>query len=124
MAHVCPWWVATFLDNPLRRLLHKPAKLLGPGLFSIAMAKLVGETGKVIAIDIQAKMLEQLEQKMRKANVTNIVLHKAAPDSLSSSKQVDFALAFYMVHEVNDQARFFRSAQNFSASSSICSSRS
>jgi hypothetical protein len=26
--HVCPWWLAYTFDNPLRRLLHNPEKLL------------------------------------------------------------------------------------------------
>ena len=28
--HVCPWWGGYFIDNPLRRLLHNPKKILGP----------------------------------------------------------------------------------------------
>ena len=51
--HTCPWWGGFFIDNPLRRLLHKPERILAPyvrrgmkvidfgcgmGLFSIAMA--------------------------------------------------------------------------------------
>ncbi len=58
--HVCPWWGGYFLDNPLRRLLHNPAKILGPyvkagmrvmdvgcgmGFLSIATAKMVGDGG-------------------------------------------------------------------------------
>jgi hypothetical protein len=58
MGHVCPWWGGYFIDNPLRRLLHDPEKILrtyvkpgmtvmdigcGMGFFSIAMAKIVGE---------------------------------------------------------------------------------
>ena len=30
MAHVCPWWGGYFIDNPLRRLLHVPEKIVGP----------------------------------------------------------------------------------------------
>jgi hypothetical protein len=32
MSHVCPWWGGYFLDNPLRRLLHDPEKIVGPYL--------------------------------------------------------------------------------------------
>ena len=28
-AHVCPWWMGYFIDNPLRRLLHNPEKTPG-----------------------------------------------------------------------------------------------
>ena len=30
MPHVCPWWGGYFIDNPLRRLLHNPDKIVGP----------------------------------------------------------------------------------------------
>ena len=58
MPHVCPWWGGYFIDNPLRRLLHNPEKIIGPyvrpgmtvmdvgcgmGFCSIAMAKIVGD---------------------------------------------------------------------------------
>ena len=26
--HVCPWWFAYTFDNPLRRLVHNPEKML------------------------------------------------------------------------------------------------
>jgi ubiquinone/menaquinone biosynthesis C-methylase UbiE len=122
MAWVCPWWFASVLDNPVRKLLHDPERLLGPyvekgqtvvdigcgpGIFSIAMAQLVGETGKVIAVDIQDKMLERLKQKIARADVRNITIHKAEQDRIGIAENVDFALAFYMVHEVPDKAQFF-----------------
>ena len=122
MAWVCPWWFASFLDNRVRKLLHDPEKVLGkyiqkgqtvvdigcgPGLFSIGMAKLVGENGKVIAVDIQDKMLERLKRKIERLELTNIKIHKARPDRIGISEKVDFALAFYMVHEVPDNTKFF-----------------
>ena len=63
MPHVCPWWGGYFIDNPIRRLFHNPEKIVGlyvtPGMtvnghgmrhgrISIAMAKIVGESGQVI----------------------------------------------------------------------------
>ena len=60
MSHVCPWWGGYFLDNPLRRLLHDPEKIVGPylrpgmtvmlvgggiGFFAIALSNMVGEPG-------------------------------------------------------------------------------
>ena len=64
-AHVGRWWSGYFIDNPLCHLLHKPEKIVGPyarlemtvmdagcgmGLFSIAMAKMVGQSGLAIAV--------------------------------------------------------------------------
>jgi 2-polyprenyl-3-methyl-5-hydroxy-6-metoxy-1,4-benzoquinol methylase len=35
----------------------------GPGTFSIAMAKLVGESEKIIAVDVQEEMLQLVREK-------------------------------------------------------------
>jgi ubiquinone/menaquinone biosynthesis C-methylase UbiE len=116
------WWFASFLDNRVRKFLHDPEKIFvdyiekgqtvldigcGPGMFSIAMAKMVGESGKVIAVDIQDKMLARLRQKIARAGFTNIGIHKSEPDTIGISEKVDFVLAFYVVHEVPDRAKFF-----------------
>jgi ubiquinone/menaquinone biosynthesis C-methylase UbiE len=120
-AHVCPWWGGYFIDNPLRRLLHNPVKIVGPyvqpgmtvmdvgcgmGLFSIAMAKIVGDQGRVIAVDLQQKMLDVLRRRAQRAGVADrIQTHKCEEDHLGVDAQADFALAFMMIHEVPDQRR-------------------
>ena len=81
----------------------------GPGFFSLEMARLVGPAGRVIAADLQEGMLRKLRKKISGTEFEDrIVLHACAPDTLAVAEKVDFALAFYMVHEVPDQARFFR----------------
>ncbi len=121
MPHVCPWWGGYFIDNPLRRFLHNPVKIVGPyvklgmtvmdvgcgmGFCSIAMAKIVGGSGLVIAIDLQQKMLDVLRQRATAADVANrIRLHKCEQNRLGVNAQADFALAFMMVHEVPDRRR-------------------
>ena len=121
MPHICPWWGGYFIDNPLRRLLHNPEKIVGPyvepgmtvmdigcgmGLFSIAMANLVGDQGLVIAVDLQQKMLDVLRRRARRVGVaTRIQLHQCEQNHLGVNTQADFALAFMMIHEVPDQRR-------------------
>ena len=116
--HVCPWWLAQALDNPIRRLIHSPSKILsgyietgqtvldlgcGSGTFTIAMARVVGEAGRVIAVDVQEEMLQVVRQKaVQEGLASRIVIHKSEPDRIGISDKVDFALAFYMVHEVPD----------------------
>jgi ubiquinone/menaquinone biosynthesis C-methylase UbiE len=120
--HVCPWWLCFTFDNFLRPLFHDPVKMLkgtiregdtvldvGPGMgyFTIPMAKMVGETGKVIAADVQQGMLTFLESRAIKAGLAQrIETHLVSQQSLRISVPVDFALAFWMVHEVPDQGRF------------------
>jgi ubiquinone/menaquinone biosynthesis C-methylase UbiE len=120
--HVCPWWLCFTFDNPIRKIIHDPVKILSPyvhqddtvidigpgmGYFSIPMAELVGSTGRVIAIDIQQKMLSALLNRAQKKGVADrIKTHLAKPDSLCFHDKADFVLAFWMVHEVPDQRRF------------------
>lgn len=120
-AHVCPWWGGYFIDNRLRRLLHNPEKIIAPylkscmtvldvgcgmGMFSIAMARMVGDQGRVIAVDLQQEMLDVLRQRAERVGVAErITTHKCEPDRLGVEVQADFALAFMMVHEVPDQHR-------------------
>ena len=120
--HVCPWWLAYTFDNPLRRLFHKPELIFAPylkegmvaadfgcgmGFFSIGMAHLAGETGKVLAVDLQQQMLDIVMKRATKAGVAkriNTVLCK--DDDIKVKEKVDFALAFWMVHETPDQNEF------------------
>ena len=124
--HVCPWWLARALDNPIRRLIHRPDKILGEyiepgqtvldlgcgsGTFTIAMARMVGEAGRVIAVDVQEEMLQMVKQKAVKEGLASrITTHKSKPDGIGISDKVDFALAFYMIHEVPDVGAFLMEA--------------
>jgi len=119
---VCPWWLAYSFDNPLRRFLHDPQTLLGPfvregmtvadigcglGYFSIAMAKMVGDKGAVIAVDLQQEMLDRMRTRAEKAGVASRIRSiLAAEDDIGIKEPVDFVLAFWMVHEVPDTPRF------------------
>jgi ubiquinone/menaquinone biosynthesis C-methylase UbiE len=121
MAHLCPWWGGYFIDNCLRRWFHDPVKIVGPyiqpgmtvmdvgcgmGLFSLAMAKMVGDGGRVIAVDLQQQMLDVLRKRAEKAGVAgSIRFHKCEQNRLGIEDPVDFALAMMMVHEVPDQQR-------------------
>ena len=122
--HVCPWWLAYTFDNPLRRFIHNPKTILGnyikPGMivmdigcgmgyFTLSLAELVGDTGKVIAVDLQQKMLDiMLKRAQKKGLEHRITPLRAEPNSINNSTKVDFILAFWMVHEVPDPASFFR----------------
>jgi len=80
----------------------------GMGFFAIAMARLVGDNGRVIAVDLQQKMLDVLNKRARKAGVDGrIGTHCCQADSLGVTGPVDFALAFYSAHEVPELRRLF-----------------
>lgn len=121
---VCSWRQAWGLDNPIRKLVQNPYKIVGryveegqtvldlgcgPGVFSLAMADMVGERGKVIAVDIQAEMLQMLKRKSKRVGLgSRIIIHQSQPNKIGISEKVDFALAFYMVHEVPNVESFLR----------------
>ena len=116
----CPWWLCFTFDNPVRRLLHNPEQIFGGliqpgqtaadigcgmGYFAIPMARLVGKDGRVIAIDLQQKMLDALKRRAVRGNLQDrIDYHLAQPNRIELTEQVDFVLAFWMVHEVRDAA--------------------
>jgi ubiquinone/menaquinone biosynthesis C-methylase UbiE len=84
----------------------------GMGLFSIAMARLVGESGRVIAADLQPKMLEVLQKRAKKAAVASrITIQLCEATSTRLSEPIDFALAFYSAHEVPDLRRLLEEIQ-------------
>ena len=126
MAHrVCPWWLGYWLTSPLRELFEKPAEILAPyvsegmtvlepgpgmGFFTLELARRVGPRGRVIAVDIQPRMLEGLKRRARKAGLLDrIEARLATAESLGIADVTgsDFALAFALVHEIPSPGRFF-----------------
>ena len=124
--HVCPWWFGYFLANPLRRFAHDPQKIfaphvrpgmtvldLGPGMatFTLDLARFAGPEGRVVAADVQPRMLAQVEKRAAKAGLLHRIETRLVDDDGAWAKdlagKVDFALAFYMVHEVEDAPAFF-----------------
>ncbi len=80
----------------------------GPGFFSIDMAQIVGKSGRVIASDLQEGMLKKLRDKIQGTQLEErITLHKCEENKISVSEDVDFILAFYIVHEIPNQEEFF-----------------
>jgi ubiquinone/menaquinone biosynthesis C-methylase UbiE len=78
------------------------------GHFSIGMAKLVGESGTVITVDLQDEMLERVRRRAERAGLSNrLVTHLSEQGRIGLDAKVDFALAFWMVHEVPDQTATF-----------------
>src|SRR5215470_6826329 len=127
---VCPWWIGYLLVSPIRKWLGQdPVEILSPyvregmivlepgpgmGFFTDPLARLVGSSGRVIAVDTQPKMIEGLKRRAAKANVLDRIDARVAPaETMGISDlqgKVDFVLAFAMVHEFPDAAKFFAEA--------------
>jgi len=125
--HVCPWWLGYFHLGPLRRLMENPKKILiphirpgmtvldvgcGMGFFTLDLARLVGPAGRVVAIDMQPRMIKVLGRRARRAGLSEIIdMRVCSSDSLQADDlagSIDFAGAFYVVHEVPDIPSFMR----------------
>jgi ubiquinone/menaquinone biosynthesis C-methylase UbiE len=116
------------LDNGIRRFFQDPKKIVGPyvkegmtamdigcgpGMFTLAMARMVGEAGHVIAVDVQQEMLDVVKTKSERQGLSKrIRFHKSEPDSLGVTEKGEFILSFYMVHEVPDRDAFLRQVRD------------
>lgn len=125
--HVCPWWMGYLLLNPLRKIFTNPKNILGPyikpgmkileigpdmGFFTIPMAQMLNNKGKIYAVDLQEKMLSTLSKKLIKKQLNKIVeTNLCSSTSLKIQdldNQIDLTVLFYVVHEVPDQIHFFK----------------
>jgi|WetSurMetagenome_2_1015567.scaffolds.fasta_scaffold358572_1 ubiquinone/menaquinone biosynthesis C-methylase UbiE len=125
--HICPFWIGYLLSCPLRRFIHEPNLILGgliepgmtaldvgPGMgfFSLPMARMVGREGKVIALEVQEKMLKTLRRRAGKAGFGARLVPRICPQNSLGLEdfagKVDFALAFAVVHELPNVPVFFK----------------
>jgi ubiquinone/menaquinone biosynthesis C-methylase UbiE len=127
---VCPWWLGYLLANPLRKLYYNPENILKPyvregmtvlevgsgmGFFTLPLARLVGESGHVVCVDLQEKMIRAVKRRATKAGlIDRIELRVNTPVSVCIDDlvaKVDFALVFAVVHEVPDAKQFLLEIQ-------------
>ena len=125
---ICPVEKAGSLDNRIRRLIQNPKKILspfikegmivldlgcGPGFFTISLAEMVGNTGRVIATDLQDGMLDKLKDKIEGTVLEKrIQLHKSENGKIGVEEKIDFALAFYMIISVRKTLIALASTRN------------
>jgi ubiquinone/menaquinone biosynthesis C-methylase UbiE len=118
---------AGHLDSRLRRFIYRPDRLAeryvkhgdrvldfgcGPGFFTREFAKRAGDTGTVIAVDVQEEMLQLLREKLEPDGLmSRIRTHRCDPDSLGlfpdRDGNIDVAFAIFVVHEVPDAGKLF-----------------
>ncbi|WFO76063.1 methyltransferase domain-containing protein [Desulfurococcaceae archaeon MEX13E-LK6-19] len=83
-----PVFIGRFIDNPIRRRIQSPSKVVGwidikngmlaleigpgPGTFTIEAAKRAGSNGRIVAIDIEPIMIFKLRDKLRRNNIFNV----------------------------------------------------
>ena len=115
----------------IREILTSPDKLLdefdiqegqtvidygcGPGLYITKASKLVGDTGRVLAVDIHELAIEAIQKRVMKGNLSNVTGHLIVngkcplPDDTA-----DIIYALDMFHMVNDPESFLNELSRIS----------
>lgn len=125
---ICPVRYAGSLDNRIRKWIQDPKKILGPyikrgmtvldlgcgpGFFTVSIAEMVGQSGKVIAADVQDGMLKIVQNKIKGTDVEKrIHIHKCDKGSIGFSGCVDLVLAMYVIHEISNVQSLFMEIHN------------
>lgn len=117
-----PAFLAQFIDNPVRRRMQPPAKVvdwigiregmrvleIGPGLgtFTIEAARRVGEKGKVFAIDIQPTVISRLNTKLQKEGISSVTTKVASAYELPfSNNTFDRVYMIAVLGEIPDKKK-------------------
>lgn len=116
IAHVMGHQGAGWLERPERIKEEEPAKLLealelkpgmvvadvgaGSGYHTFRMSPLVGEKGKILAVDIQPEMLALIREKAKKEKIANVELVRGTEkDPKLPEASVDLILMVDVYHE-------------------------
>lgn len=81
----------------------------GTGYFSRHLARAVGDSGVVYAVDIEPDMLRYIQKHAKDDGQTNIVTVLAAPDNpMLPPGSVDLFLIVDTIHHIEDRTAYFR----------------
>jgi len=115
-------WVGVF-DDPGRDAWQKPDAVLhaigvkpgmtvadlgaGTGYFSVHLAKAVGEKGRVLAIDVEPKLVDYMKERAAKASLAQLVPVLAPTDDPRLPERgVDLVLIVDTWHHIDDRLHY------------------
>lgn len=118
IAQVMTYHGASWLDRPEREREEHASKLLpdlkikpgdvvvdlgaGSGFYTFKLAALVGEKGKVYAVDIQKEMLDIIRKRMAKKGIKNVELvQNTITDPKLPANSVDLIFMVDVYHELS-----------------------
>lgn len=111
------------LDNPRRRemlpidkvldtIVLKPGEKVadigcGIGYFTLPIAGVIGSEGTVIALDVEAEMIEDLDKKIKENHIGNIQTVMTEEYNLKlDDAAVSYAFICTVLHEIDDRIKF------------------
>jgi ubiquinone/menaquinone biosynthesis C-methylase UbiE len=112
------------LENPGREEWQKPAEVLerlalkpgesiadigaGSGYFTVRFAHAVGPKGKVYAVDIEREMLEHIQERAKRENLSNIQTVLADPnDPKLPPASVDVIFICDTLHHISGREKYY-----------------
>jgi ubiquinone/menaquinone biosynthesis C-methylase UbiE len=116
------------LDEAVRRTWYNPEEILsssglkkgmtfadigsGEGFFSILAAKVVGETGRVFAVDIDAEAIDQLKLKAAERGLPNLnAVSGEAEKTVFCQTCVDLVFYSMVLHDFHDPVKVLQNAK-------------
>ncbi|HJQ97149.1 MAG TPA: methyltransferase domain-containing protein [Candidatus Polarisedimenticolaceae bacterium] len=117
-----PHWVAVF-DDPARDAWQKPEELLrslgveagetvadlgaGTGYLSVRIARAVGSTGKVLAIDVEPKLVAYMKERAAKEKLPQMHAALIKPDDPGLPEAgVDLVIVVDTWHHIDERVRY------------------
>jgi len=101
------------VDEIVGRLDLKPGQVVadigaGPGIFSFALAKAVGPTGKVYAEEVDQAFIDRINQKLQDQHITNVQPVLGAFTDPRLPAVVDVAFFHDVLHHIEDRTGFLK----------------
>ncbi len=121
-----PHFLAGLIDNPVRRrFFHPPDEMpqrhglepgmtaleIGPGsgTYTVATARYLGESGRLVTVDIEPKMIERVRRRLQKEGVANVEARVADAYHLPyKDGTFDAAYLIAVIGEIPDPDRAIR----------------
>jgi FkbM family methyltransferase len=134
-----PTFIGPFLDSNYRRRLQPPDKLIqrsgikegmkvldlgcGSGAYTIFAARAVGKKGSVYALDIEPKMLKQLEKKLaspENKDIKNVeIINKSACELPFNNSSLDLVYMVTVLQEIPDKQKALKEVKRVLKSDGI-----
>lgn len=93
----------------------------GPGSFSLAAAELVGEAGKVYALDINPLAVARVNREAARKNRYNVTTILSDGETGLEDRSVDVVLLYDVFHELHDAHSILRELHRVMRSTAVLS---